>query len=78
MGDRMSLVTISPKFQIVIPKEIRESLGLRPGQKAEVFASLTEGRLEIVPQRPMRELRGFLKDMDPAFDRDSMQGKDRV
>lgn len=74
----MSLVTLSPKFQIVIPKEIRKSLGLRPGQKAEVFASLTEGRIEIVPQRPMRELRGFLKGMNPGFDRDAMQGADRV
>ena len=74
----MSLVTLSPKFQIVIPKEIRKSLGLRPGQKAEVFASLAEGRIEIVPQRPMRELRGFLKGIDPAFDRDAMQGTDRV
>ncbi len=74
----MSLVTVSPKFQIVIPKDIRKRLGLRPGQKAEVFASLTEGRIEIVPRRPMRELRGFLKGMDPAFDRDKMQGPERV
>ena len=74
----MSIVTVSPKFQIVIPKDIRKSLGLRPGQKAEVFASVTEGRIEIVPRRPMRELRGFLKGMDPSFDRDSMQGRERV
>jgi AbrB family looped-hinge helix DNA binding protein len=74
----MSVVTVSPKFQIVIPKDIRKKLGLRPGQKAEVFASLTEGRIEIVPRRAMRELRGFLKGMDPSFDRDKMQGPDRV
>ncbi len=74
----MSLVTVSPKFQIVIPKDIRRSLGLRPGQKAEVFASVAEGRIEIVPRRPMRELRGFLKGMNPAFDRDKLQGPGRV
>lgn len=74
----MAIVTVSPKFQIVIPKDIRKSLGLRPGQKAEVFAHLAEGRIEIVPQRPMRELRGFLKGMNPTFDRDQMQGPDRT
>jgi AbrB family looped-hinge helix DNA binding protein len=74
----MSVVTVSPKFQIVIPKDIRKKLGLHPGQKAEVFASLTGGRIEIVPRRPMRELRGFLKGMDPSFDRDEGQGPDRV
>jgi AbrB family looped-hinge helix DNA binding protein len=74
----MSVVTVSPKFQIVIPKDIRKAMGLRPGQKAEVFASLTEGRIEIVPRRPMRELRGFLKGMNPNFDRDQMQGPERA
>jgi len=74
----MSLVTVSPKFQIVIPRAVRESLGIRPGQKADVFVNVAEGRIEIVPRRPMRELRGFLKDMDPAFDRDEIQGPERV
>jgi len=74
----MSVVTVSPKFQIVIPKDIRRRFGLRPGQKADVFASLTEGRIEIVPHRPMRELRGFLKGMNPAFDRDKMLGPERT
>jgi len=53
-------------------------MGLRPGQKAEVFASVSLGRIEIVPRRPMRELRGFLKGMDPSFDRDKMQGRERM
>ena len=74
----MSVVTVSPKFQIVVPKDVRKSLGLRVGQKAEVFANVIEGRIEIVPRRPMRELRGFLKGMDPSFDRDAEQGPERV
>ena len=74
----MSVVTVSPKFQVVIPQDVRKLMGLRPGQKAEVFASVALGRIEIVPRRPMRELRGFLKGMDPSFDRDKMQGRERV
>lgn len=74
----MSLVTVSPKFQIVIPKAIRQRLGLRPGQKADVFGDAELGRIEIVPRRPMKEFRGLLKGMKPTFDRDREWGKDRV
>jgi AbrB family looped-hinge helix DNA binding protein len=78
MEDRMSIVTVSPKFQIVIPKEIRRRLGLRAGQKADVFGDAERGRIEIVPRRPMKEFRGLLKGMSPAFDRDREWGKERV
>lgn len=64
----MATLTISPKFQVVIPKEIRETLGLSPGQKVEAF--LFEGRIELVPVRPMKELRGFLKGIDTSVPRD--------
>jgi AbrB family looped-hinge helix DNA binding protein len=74
----MSLVTVSPKFQIVIPKEIRRRFGLRAGQKADVFGDVELGRIEVVPRRPMKEFRGLLKGMKPAFDRDRDWGKDRV
>jgi AbrB family looped-hinge helix DNA binding protein len=50
---------ISPKFQIVIPKEIRERLDLRPGQQVALIER--EGHITIVPQRPISELRGILK-----------------
>jgi len=66
-------VTISPKFQVVIPKRIRENLSLRPGEKLRVFAY--EGRIELVPVRPARMLRGFLKGMDTSVSREE---EDRV
>jgi AbrB family looped-hinge helix DNA binding protein len=53
----MSIVTISPKYQIVIPREIREQLKLRPGQKVQAFAF--ENRIEFVPVRPAKMMRGF-------------------
>ena len=55
----METVTISPKFQVVIPKDIRERLKLAPGQKVQAIAY--ENRIELIPQRPMKKMRGFLK-----------------
>ncbi|MFA5204681.1 MAG: AbrB/MazE/SpoVT family DNA-binding domain-containing protein, partial [Lentisphaeria bacterium] len=49
----------SPKFQVVIPLPVRRSMGLRAGQKMQVIAY--EGRIELIPDREMTELRGFLK-----------------
>jgi len=62
-------VTISPKYQVVIPKEIREKLGLLPGQKVRAIAY--EGRIELIPERPIREMRGFLKGIDTQVDREA-------
>ncbi len=58
----MNTVTISPKFQVVIPKAIRERLQLQPGQKVQ--ALLYNGRIELIPLRDVAELRGFLKGID--------------
>ena len=64
----METVTISPKFQVVIPKEIREKLRLKPGQKIQ--AMVFKDRIELIPVRPIKEMRGFLKGMDTTIDRD--------
>ena len=64
----MDTVTISPKFQVVIPKSIRERLGLAPGQKVQ--AILYGDRIELIPVQPARRLRGFLKGIDTAVPRE--------
>ena len=64
----METVTISPKYQVVIPKAIRRRLGLCPGQKVQ--AIVYENRIELVPVRPVKELCGFLKDLDTNVSRE--------
>ena len=64
----MATVTISPKFQVVIPREVRQAMGLQPGEKMEVIQY--QGRLELIPQRDIRSLRGFLKGVRTRFERD--------
>jgi AbrB family looped-hinge helix DNA binding protein len=64
----MELVTISPKFQVVLPKRIRDALGLRPGQKVQAIAY--EGRIELIPVRPLRQMRGFLRGIDTEIARE--------
>ncbi len=54
----MAAVTVSPKFQVVIPKEVRELMEISPGTRMEVVA--LPGRIELVPVRPLPELRGVL------------------
>lgn len=61
-------VTVSPKFQVVIPKKIREALGLRPGQKVEAIQY--GNRIELVPVRPISEARGFLAGIDSEVERE--------
>ena len=65
----MGTVTISPKFQVVIPKEIRERLGLSPGQKVQ--AIVYGDRIELIPVRPIKEMRGFLKGIDTRVKREA-------
>ena len=61
----MTKSTISPKYQIVIPKKIRKSLQLKPGQKVHVIQSAH--RIELIPEKPLSEMRGFLKGIDTGF-----------
>ena len=65
----METITVSPKFQVVIPKEIRESLKLAPGQKIQ--ALLYENRIELIPVRSIKKMRGFLKGIDTSVDREA-------
>ncbi len=69
----MKTVTLSPKYQVVIPRDVREKMGLKPGVKIQVISF--DDRIELVPVRPMSEMRGFLKGLDPSFEREK---EDRV
>jgi AbrB family looped-hinge helix DNA binding protein len=64
----MKAVTISPNFQVVIPKNVRELLHLVPGQKVQVIPY--EGRVEMIPERNIADMRGFLKGMDTTLERE--------
>jgi AbrB family looped-hinge helix DNA binding protein len=64
----MNTVTISPKFQVVIPKDIRERLGLSPGQKVQTI--VFDDRIELIPVRPVKRLKGFLRGIDTAVPRE--------
>jgi AbrB family looped-hinge helix DNA binding protein len=64
----MAEVTVSPKFQVVIPKEIRDEMKIAPGQKVQMM--VYKGSILLVPLRPIEEMRGFLKDVDTEFERD--------
>ena len=68
----MQSVTVSPKYQVVIPKTVREALNLRPGQKMQVIEY--NGRIELIPERDIKDLRGFLKGINTEFRRE----EDRV
>ena len=63
----MQTVTLSPKFQVVIPQAVREALGLRPGEKFQVVSY--DGRIELIPVRRMKQSRGFLKGINARMDR---------
>lgn len=65
----MITVTLSPKFQVVIPQQIRESLQLKVGQKMQMINY--EGQVVMVPLRPIQEMRGVFKGMNTNFERES-------
>lgn len=64
----MPAVTVSRKYQVVIPKEIREEMKIEPGQQVQML--IYKGTLVLVPVRPMAEMRGFLKGIDATIERD--------
>lgn len=64
----MATTTISSKFQLVIPKEIREKAGIKAGEHFEVIAY--EGRIELIPIGPVNKLKGFLKGISTSIERE--------
>jgi AbrB family looped-hinge helix DNA binding protein len=65
----MEAVKISPKYQIVIPKKLREALNLSPGQRVQMVAF--EDRIEMIPVRKISEMKGFLKGIDTTVERET-------
>jgi AbrB family looped-hinge helix DNA binding protein len=61
-------ITVSPKYQVVIPKQVRKTLKLSPGQKIQVV--VYEDRMELIPVRPLKKMRGFLKGIDTDVPRE--------
>jgi AbrB family looped-hinge helix DNA binding protein len=64
----MNTVTVSPKYQVVIPKAVREALAIEPGQRLQVL--VFEGRIVLVPVRRPEELRGSLVGLDTRVERE--------
>ena len=64
----MDTVTVSPKFQVVIPRAVRNSLSIQPGQKIQVIRY--GERIELIPLRPIEETRGFLRGIDTTVERE--------
>ena len=64
----MDQVTVSPKYQVVIPAKVRRSLGIKPGQKIQVIQY--EGRIELIPVIPLKKAKGFLSGIDTRVERE--------
>jgi AbrB family looped-hinge helix DNA binding protein len=64
----METVKVSPKFQVVIPRRLRERLDIRPGQRIQVL--LYDDRLVFVPLKPVKKMRGFLSGIDTTVERE--------
>ena len=68
----MQAVTVSSKFQVVIPREVRESMELQPGTRVQVLQY--ENRIELIPLKEPKALRGFIRGIDTEIRRE----EDRV
>lgn len=64
----METTKVSSKYQIVIPLGVRNALGIKAGQKVQVVPY--EGRIEIIPIKPIKQARGFLKGIDTRIERE--------
>ena len=68
----MTAVTVSPKFQVVIPKDVRESMGITSGQKVQMLTF--RNRIELIPIKPIKQMKGYLKGINTNIKRE----KDRL
>lgn len=68
----MEAVKVSPKYQVVIPRSIRETLGIYPGEKVHVLQY--KNRIEYIPEKSIKSMRGFLKGINTTVKRN----KDRI
>jgi len=68
----MTAVTVSPKFQVVIPKDVRESMGITSGQKIQMLTF--RNRIELIPIKPIKQMKGFLRGINTNIKRE----KDRL
>lgn len=64
----MNTVTVSPKFQVVIPREVRDALDIKAGQKVQILQY--EDRIVLIPLVPIQQTRGFLRGMDTTIERE--------
>lgn len=64
----MAVVKVSPKYQVVIPQQIREALGIAPGQKVQAIQYID--RIEFIPLKPLKRMRGFLAGLDTTVGRE--------
>ncbi|PCH59909.1 MAG: AbrB family transcriptional regulator [Gammaproteobacteria bacterium] len=64
----MRSVTVSPKFQVVIPKEVRDAMGIVSGQKMQMLTY--RNRIELIPIKPMKKMKGLLKGINTEVMRD--------
>ena len=69
----MNAVTVSPKYQIVIPRSVRDEMHIQPGEKLQVISF--DNRIELVRTHPIKKMKGFLKGLDGSFQREK---KDRI
>lgn len=65
----MTTITVSPKFQVVIPRDIRRTLNIQPGQKLR--AHIQGDRIELIPEQPITAARGFLPGIDTRVEREA-------
>lgn len=64
----MTIVKVSPKYQVLVPKSVRKTLGIEPGE--QILVIQFEDRIELIPLRKVSEMRGFLKGIDTAIERE--------